>query len=416
MTKETLLKKVGVVIERSEELSTLKGENFNVFQIFDMERDENKMHSRFIETLLNPKGTHNRGNVFLKLFLASINQTGYFENIESVNTKVEHTIGRVDNSKGDDSTGGRIDIYIRDNKKSISIENKIYASDQQNQIIRYNNHNKDSNTVYYLNLYKENPSDKSKGSLKSDIDDSDNPNFYCISYFKTIIDWLEKCQKEAADYPIIRESIKQYIITLKRLTGQLTNQKMKTDIIDLIKKNYSESKIIADNIDEAKKQMTKEFFEYLEMKIKKKIKHANLSKDWITELEDITNGEKYRKLWIFQIEKKEELSIVLEGDPYPWKNKTILGLHSGISHENPEKKVEIESYLKEISIDRNKYSESGGAWLMRSSIFDFGNENEFKNYTISNRDEHIDNNHYEPIDEVTSEIIDLVKQIENYFE
>lgn len=409
MTKEILLKKVGSVIERSEELSALKGENFNVFQIFDMERDENKMHSRFIETLLNPKGSHNRGNVFLKLFLASINQTDYFENIESVNTKVEYTIGRVDNSKGDDSTGGRIDINIWDNKKNISIENKIYASDQYKQIIRYNNYNKNNNKVYYLTLYKKNPSNDSRGSLTSDIEEPNEPDFYCISYKETIINWLEKCQKEASDFPIIRESIKQYIITIKRLTGQLTNQVMNKEIIKLIKDQYEEAREIVNNIDEAKKLITKEFLEDLEIKIKDKIKENNLSKEWITELEDIADGKEYRKLWTYrQCSKNRKLSVVIEGQPYFWEKETVLGFHKGLSEINLGEKAELEDYLKESSINRSKYPKSSNWWLMYRTIFKFGNEDEFKKYTFSNRDGHID--------EVSSEIIDLVKQIENYFE
>lgn len=405
MTKEILLTKVGNLIKQSEELSALKGENFNVFQIFDMERDENKMHSRFIETLLNPKGNHGMKSVFLNLFLETINQTDYFEKTEPVYTKVEHFIGKVDNLKGDKSTGGRIDIYIWGNKKSISIENKIYASDQQNQIIRYNNHNIDNNTVYYLNLYGENPSDNSKGSLRSDIDD---PDFYCISYNKTIIEWLEKCQKEAADYPIIRESIKQYIISIKRLTGQLIDQKMEQDIIDLIKNNYIQAREIAREIEEAKKLITKEFLIILEDKIKEKLKKNKLNKNWITELEDITDGKKYRKLWVFQEDaKNRQFSIVLEGQHCFWENPTILGLHSGLSEIVPEEKDKMKDYLSECTF-RNEYPKSKGSWLMYRQIFNFGDEDKFVEYTINSRDLHID--------EVSTEIIDLVNQIDNYFE
>jgi len=37
--------------------------------------------------------------------------------------------------------GGRIDIYIESNNKYIFIENKIYAEDQENQLLRYRNYN-----------------------------------------------------------------------------------------------------------------------------------------------------------------------------------------------------------------------------------------------------------------------------------
>lgn len=410
MTKEILLTKVGNLIKKSDELSVLKGENFNVFQIFDMERDENKMHSRFIETLLNPKGNHGMKSVFLNLFLETINQTDYFKKKEHVYTKVEHFIGKVDYSKGDKSTGGRIDIYIWGNKKSISIENKIYASDQQNQIIRYNNHNKEFNKVFYLTLNGNSPTKESKGKLIDDCDNnenSENPDFYCISYSETIIEWLEKCQKEAADYPIIRESIKQYIITIKRLTGQLIDQKMEQDIIDLIKKNYSESRIITDNIVKAKKLIIKEFLENLNEKIIDKIEKDKLSKNWITDLEDIADSTEYRKLWIFREDaKNRQLSIVLEVQPKFWKNPTILGLHSGLIEITSEEKNKIEDYLSNYSF-RNEYPKSYGSWLMYRQIFNFGVEEEFLKY-IQDPKEFIDN--------VSEEIIIFAKHIEKYFE
>ena len=178
-------------------------------------------------------------------------------------------------------------------------------------------------------------------------------------------------------------------------------------MITIIKNNYKEAREIANNIDEAKKQLTEEFFKNLELKIKENInKDSNLN-DWITKLEDITNGEPYRKLWINKNKKKGELSIVLEGQKYSCKEQTILGLHSDSSNKKQQKKEGIMSYLEKTLIERDRYPKSGGAWLMYRPIFNFGNEDEFKKYTIINRDGNID--------EVSSEIVDLVKQVENYF-
>ena len=50
--------------------------------------------------------------------------------------------------------------------------------------------------------------------------------------------------KESADRPILRETIKQYIILIKKLTNQLTNQKMEDEIKKLIIKNLHESQKI----------------------------------------------------------------------------------------------------------------------------------------------------------------------------
>ncbi len=41
---EALLKKVENIVAHNNELLVLKGENFNVFEIFNMESEENKVH------------------------------------------------------------------------------------------------------------------------------------------------------------------------------------------------------------------------------------------------------------------------------------------------------------------------------------------------------------------------------------
>ncbi|MEO1098444.1 MAG: PD-(D/E)XK nuclease family protein, partial [Bacteroidota bacterium] len=121
------------IIQRQEELKKLKGENFNIFSILKIEHDENRTHSAFLAELLNPKGSHLCGNVFLLHFLRVLNLDKKF-NINSAYIELEKYIGNVDNVN---QTGGRIDIWISDiDGNSLSIENKIYAGDQVKQIQR----------------------------------------------------------------------------------------------------------------------------------------------------------------------------------------------------------------------------------------------------------------------------------------
>jgi hypothetical protein len=231
---QNLLSQVNTIVNSYEKVAQATGENFNIFQIFNLERDENKMHSRFIETLLNPKGSHGQGGIFLELFLEVLGVTDQLD-IETTQSKTEHPIGNkiIDEM---DSQGGRIDIYLWDqNGKSISIENKIDAGDQEKQLVRYSNHNKGKNLVFYLTLNGKDTNEYSKGILVSDIvEKSDKIDFYCISYKETILQWLEKCQKEASDIPILRETIKQYSILLKKLTHQNINSKMNKEILKLV--------------------------------------------------------------------------------------------------------------------------------------------------------------------------------------
>lgn len=237
---EQLLSKTKVIIKHQREIERLKGENFNVFSILKMESRENETHSAFIKELLNPIGSHLKGSLFLKLFLNEIDDSSIDEKGASV--EAEHFCGKRNDI---DKEGGRIDIYIWDKKgNSISIENKIYAGDQNAQIERYCQYRKGKNKVYYLTLYGEEPSDESKGKL------IDGEDYYCISYKNVIQDWLSACIKEAADEPILRESIKQYLILIKKLTATMDSDKQ-NELISLMLRNSEEAEYISANYNKA---------------------------------------------------------------------------------------------------------------------------------------------------------------------
>jgi hypothetical protein len=116
--------------------------------------------------------------------------------------------------------------------------------------------------VFYLTLEGIEPIKNSKGSLESGKD------YFLLSYRTEIINWLELCMKEAADKPILRETIKQYIILLKKLTNQLTNQKMENEIKKLIIKNLNESRKVYDLFHQVLVDMRNKFRNAVAEKIK----------------------------------------------------------------------------------------------------------------------------------------------------
>ncbi len=257
---QNLLTAVKRVADHQAEIKRLKGENFNLFSILGMETAENKTHSAFLGELLNPKGSHGMGSLFLRLFLEEIGCQAHLDLTTAVSVTLEYHIDWTDYDK---ETGGRIDIYIEDgNRRSVSIENKIYAGDQHLQLVRYANHNKGKNQVYYLTLDGSDASDASKGNLNKE-----NKDYHCISYRETIIDWLGKCMKEAVAFPILRESIKQYIILLQKLTGLLSDTNMENEIHDLITKNYREARLIEQNVNVVLEKMARLFLEEVSQKI-----------------------------------------------------------------------------------------------------------------------------------------------------
>ena len=122
-TKEVdrLLNNVKKLFDHKKKIEKLKGETFNVFSILKMERMENNTHSAFIKELLDPKGTHLKDGIFLKLFLECIENSDL--DVTTAKVELEKHIGTRDDKN---KTGGRIDIFISDAKGNyVSIENKI---------------------------------------------------------------------------------------------------------------------------------------------------------------------------------------------------------------------------------------------------------------------------------------------------
>lgn len=298
-----LLKNVQTINEQHQKIKILKGEHFNIFTVLNMESKENATHSAFLGELLNPEGSHLFKTKFLELFLQVIGGEKNLD-LKSSTLQLEFHIGKVNHSK---KTGGRIDIYIYDAEgKTISIENKIYASDQNTQVERYVNHNKGNNTVYYLTLNGDAPSDKSKGDLSEDND------YQIISYRSTIIKWLTLCLKEATEQPILRETIKQYILLIKKLTNQLTDSVMEESVLNSIKENFEAAHIISDNLIKVELEMVNQFLEDLKQRLKKKLDN----KHKITIAEDLTVA--WSGLKIFH-EDWNGIIVKLEGNSkIPW--------------------------------------------------------------------------------------------------
>lgn len=219
-----LLHRCDNIIKHYDHIDLLSGDRFNIFDILNLRTEEVRLHSSFIAELLNPEGSHGQGHQFLKLFTKRFN----INNLDLSSTKVlkEKYIGRIEGS-GKNARGGNIDIYIYDQHGiSITIENKIYAGDQTDQLQRYYNHS--NQNLLYLTL---DGKECDKSSSHKLIEGKD---YKAISYKYDILKWLEDCQKEAYRYPVIREGIYHYIALIKTLTNQTRNTHMKTEITNVL--------------------------------------------------------------------------------------------------------------------------------------------------------------------------------------
>ena len=255
---------------KSDERAEVTGENFNVFSILDRESDEVKTHSAIIAELLNPHGSHSQGTLFLKLFLEKLPEDKIpklkcgkdglsDEYLKKFEVGVEVSFEKKENGEMKRS---QIDILIESDDVCIVIENKIYAEDQKRQLGRYYEYALDTGKkcgIIYLTLGGDEPGEftlyGSEGEPREFYGENKIPPCrrhrveqgipWCLyepgkiplcrglpkdtvvrlSYKDFIVKWLGACIKEVARISQIRETLHQYQMTVKKLTGQPINKR-----------------------------------------------------------------------------------------------------------------------------------------------------------------------------------------------
>lgn len=220
MNNQSLLYTASMIAERQTATKNnriKRGEGFNVFQLCKVDHYEN-LHSAILAEFLNPLGAHGQDDTFLKLFLQST-VDDFSEQFATSKASVFTEYSTSD---------GRLDILITDDRgKAIIIENKIYASDQDAQLKRYEKfakekYHQNGYRLLYLTLYGTDASDRSGEGVE----------YQCISYQVTILKWLEECIKEVYNKPFLRESLIQYENHIKQITGQDMEKNIENDLIN----------------------------------------------------------------------------------------------------------------------------------------------------------------------------------------
>jgi hypothetical protein len=323
---QTLLVQVGQVMEYEREIDDVTGRNFNIFQALEIENYEDRLHSKLLGYLLNPKANHGQGSLFLGKFFETLKI-----DTDPVGFKVrlEKGTGLVNKEKVE---GGIIDILLFNNSDlAFVIENKIYAQEMPNQLKRYKSylsrfHRSPESKIFFLTL----DGKQSKDQEKFD-------NYIPISYGVHMLDWLEACRIAVIDKPIIRETINQYIKTIKRLTGQNTESTMNDKIFEILD--------IGGKQKEAYFAILNSFTAYRERSLNQFVENFREKFSSIDGIE-ISEGEK--KLG----RKDSNIKINIDGWGFHYImlyflsdfSDLAIGIHSD-SNPNPTKRVEMYSHL-----------------------------------------------------------------------
>ena len=307
--------------QAQQEERNRKGENYNLFSILSIERYELK-HSALIANLLDPKGSHGCGDAFLRAFFEiALKGTAYpFEKCTLPHSYTEYYTGPI---AGD--TGGRIDILVKSSHYGLIIENKIYAGDQDKQLTRYDNYGRetfgaDGYLLVYLTLYG---CDASKESTATKS--AEEVGYLRLSYAEDILRWLEQCVRLADNKPLVRESLNQYIRTIKQLTYQDMNQENIQEIIDLAVDHPEVVATLSSKRDAIAQGIRKKY-------IFDKLKEYADQKGWLFDDTEIANPEGDNKIRL----RKEgwDGSIIIAADSedkksnYGWWINLWIGIDS----------------------------------------------------------------------------------------
>ncbi|MBR6611643.1 MAG: PD-(D/E)XK nuclease family protein [Campylobacter sp.] len=258
------------------------------YNVFDVLEAKEVKHSKFIASLLDPKGLHYQGDLFLNKFIevCGIDDFG----LDTLNSQVYREYKN-------------IDIYITDGNKHIIIENKLWTGDHNEQVARYikniiDEQNKNELSEIYeriLVLYLK-PFDteiKSLGGIDEVGKDylklgQNQVAFRHISYENEILKWLNEVKIEIVNLTDLNVIITQYEKAVKNLINK--GEKMENNlIIEQIKKNYKLCAAIYDNFENTKINLLNELFSKVSETLKETIK----TNGWEIESHKITKITTY---------------------------------------------------------------------------------------------------------------------------
>ena len=238
---QTELKKYNSGLIENKKLIT---PDFNAFEIL---QPKELSLSGIVGEFLNPKGTHEHGQLFLDLFIDRfLHLKIKLKSSKQINLKLEHRFNN-----------GQIDILIDfDKKYGIAIENKPFASDQDKQIIRYTNYlsTEYGNTNFTMIYLSSDGSEPSENSLPKNEKEKLDKQFIIISYSqlrKWFLDCAEitkqsKSERLTSMILEFAEFINKIFNKTNTLKSKMIGQAIENNILDAYELNLLWNKNIED--------------------------------------------------------------------------------------------------------------------------------------------------------------------------
>ncbi len=320
--------------ELGKKLSVARSQSvsYNIFQVLRIE-DKEVLICRFLGDLLNPKGSHGCGILFLKHFFRYLTTEAVPE-IELENAEVvleEHT-----------DKNRRIDIVIHLSTEVYPIEVKIWTEDRDDQLHDYWEYYKKLNAhkIYYLTPTGWKPSEKSVKALPRDA-------IKCLSFQDDIMKWLGEC--EPVDSPEVWATVKQFKEVIDNMCKSTENWKaIETAVFEGGNPDQQRAVFgILEHADSIKRKLQEDFIR----------NHIELPDSWeFAELQDDEKKEyKYailkviseksgnalgyicveKNLYIYATENVRRIGQWKDENNFPWRYLTLTPDNRPINLRNP---------------------------------------------------------------------------------
>lgn len=185
---DTLARNVDAARAAHQRFNLEYAADFKTFAFF--QPDENAL-SRIIADFLNPTGSHGQGTLFLDRLLGRIGHPRL--TAESGTAKV-----RYQDPASYSPDGGILDVTVDLGAFGIGIENKPFAGEQPNQLLRYAQHLRARYSGRFCLIYLSEFSSPPQSLPEAERRDLENAGcFLTMSYSGDLKSWLRECMDES---------------------------------------------------------------------------------------------------------------------------------------------------------------------------------------------------------------------------
>lgn len=265
--------KIGTLREARNQFAAQLAPDFN---LFDYLRNDEMGVSKVIADLLDPKGTHGQGGLFLHAFASLLGQSWITGTSEWRVVTEQQANGQ-----------RRIDVYLESDIGIIGIENKPWASDQKNQLNDYADHLKRiAAKKSWLLIYLCNSEPSTNSIPKKKLEEYERDKKLIRLDFHSLVGWLNSCaaQSRALVVRVFIEELAKFVRS--NINGDLDMSEEKEVLDEIMKSpaNIAAAFYVSNAMTALKQRLLRKFHDDLKSQLEKKGFHivwdSGMSQGW----------------------------------------------------------------------------------------------------------------------------------------